>query len=117
MTYNSLLIMCTQFSKIVGEVSLLSGLSKPLLTQEECWEFFAENMAPFTSPSSAALMRSESIGGIMQAEQARGVIARFFASLATSLIHVETHKVGIIVLNKLMLRLRVTVRPCATKAL
>ena len=33
----------------------------------------------------------------MQAEQARGVIARFFTSLAMSLVHVETHKVGIVI--------------------
>ena len=31
----------------------------------------------------------------MQAEQARGVIAQFFTSLAMSLVRVETHKVGI----------------------
>ena len=89
--------MCTQFSKLAGEVLLPSGLSKPLLTREECWEFFAENMAPFTSPSSSALTRSDSNGGIMQAEQARGVIAQFFTSLAMSLVHVETHKVGIVI--------------------
>ena len=87
--------MCTQFSKMAGEVTLPSGLSKPLLTQEECWEFFAESMAPFTSTSSA-LMRSD--GGIMQAEQAKGVITRFFTSLAMSLSHVETHKVSIIIM-------------------
>ena len=87
--------LCTQFSNLAGDVLLPSGLSKPLLTQEECWEFFAENMAPFTSPSSSALTRSDSNGGIMQAEQARGVIAQFFNSLAMSLVHVETHKVGI----------------------
>ena len=61
--------MCTQFSKMAGEVTLSSGLSKPLLIREECWEFFfAENMAS----TPLALMRSD--GGIMQAEQAKGVI-------------------------------------------
>ena len=66
--------MCTLFSKMAGEVMLPSGLSKPLLIQEECWEFFAENMAPFTSSSSSALMKSYSNGSIMQAEQAKIVI-------------------------------------------
>ena len=67
--YNSWLLMCTVF-KIVGEVSLdPSGLPKLLLTQEECWEFFAENIAPSPSPSTLALMSSESIGGTMQVEE------------------------------------------------
>ena len=41
-----IMTLCTQFSKLAGDVLLPSGLSKLLLTQEECWEFFAENMAP-----------------------------------------------------------------------
>ena len=51
-------------------------------------------MAPFISPSSSALTKSDFNGGIMQAEQAKGVITRFFTALAMSLSHVETYKVG-----------------------
>ena len=50
-------------------------------------------MAPFTSPSSLALTRSDISGAIMQAEQAKGVITRFFAALATFLNNIETYKV------------------------
>ena len=70
-----------QFSKIAGEVTLSTGQTKPLISQEECWEFIADNMAPFTSSKSVPFNNASCSGGIMLEEQAKDVIASFFGSL------------------------------------
>ena len=85
----------TQFSKIAGEVTLPSGQTKPLMTHEECWEFFADNMAPFTSPQSVSLSSSCSSGTAMQEDQAKEVISSFFGALAICLGDADTYKVKI----------------------
>ena len=64
------------------------------MTQEECWEFFADSMAPFTSPQSVASANRFGCT-TMPEDQAKEVIATFFAALATCLSDVETYKVGI----------------------
>ena len=81
-----------QFSKIAGEVTLPSGQAKPLMIQE-CWEFFADNMAPFTSSQSLSLRSNCFSGAIMQEEQAKDVISSFFGALAICLSDAETSKV------------------------
>lgn len=65
---------------------------KPFITQEECWEFFADNMAPFTSSPSSAL-RNDFSGDAMQEEHAKEMITTFLAALVTSLQKVDTYKV------------------------
>ena len=72
---------------------LSSGQKKPLITQEECWEFFADNMAPFTSPSSTRSLRTDVLGVVMQEEQAKEILMTFLEALATSLTNVDTYKV------------------------
>ena len=49
------------------------------MTQEEYWEFFADNMAPITSPQSVSLSSS---GTAMQEDQAKEVVSSFFGALA-----------------------------------
>ena len=82
-----------QFSKIAGEITLTSGQTKSLMMQEECWEFFADNMAPFTSSQSLSLRSNCFSGAVMQEEQAKDVISSFFRALAICLNDAETSKV------------------------
>ena len=63
------------------------------MTQEECWEFFADNMAPFTSPQSVSLSSSCFSGTAMQEDQAKEVISSFFGALAICLGDADTYKV------------------------
>ena len=51
-------------------------------------------MAPFTSSKSLPFNNASCSGGVMLEEQAKDVIATFFASLAVYLSGVETHKVN-----------------------
>ena len=82
-----------QFSKIAGEVTLPSGQAKALMTQEECWEFFADNMAPFTSSQSLSLRSNPFSGAVMQEYEAKDVISSFLGALAICLSDAETSKV------------------------
>ena len=61
--------------------------------QEECWEFFVDSMAPFTSSQSLSLRSDCFSGATMQEEQAKDVISSFFGALATCLSDAETSKV------------------------
>ena len=64
------------------------------MTQEECWEFFADSMAPFTSSQSLSLRSTDCFSGAtMQEDQAKDIISTFFGALAICLSNVETFKV------------------------
>ena len=63
------------------------------MTQEECWEFFADNMAPFTSSQSLSLRSNSFSGAVMQEDEAKDVISSFLGALAICLSDAETSKV------------------------
>ena len=66
------------------------------MTQEECWEFFAENMAPFSSSQSVSVMSNCFGATVMHEQQAKDLLLRFFRALTICLNDVETYKVNIL---------------------
>ena len=64
--------MITEFSNII-----VSSDGR-LLTEEDCWEFLAENMAPFTSSSIGSNPR-EPRENLMQKENAEQLVEDFFS--------------------------------------
>ena len=74
-----------------GDVSS-GGSVRPFLTEDQCWEFFAENMAAFTSPTMASLPR-EPREDTLQIENAKVLIEDFLHLLGTVLQSVPTYQV------------------------
>ena len=72
-----------QFSKL-----LISENGLALLSEDECWEFFADNMAPFTSPHAASTLK-ESVENTLPVSDAKQVIDSFFHSLRLALQLIE----------------------------
>lgn len=86
-------ISYAQFSKVAVEGDVSSGESvRPFLTENECWEFFADNMAPFTSSAMASLPR-EPRKDTLQVENAKVLIEDFLHLLGTVLQSVPTYRV------------------------
>ena len=63
-----------------------------MLTEDECWEFFADNMAPFTSSTMAAHPR-EPREDTLQVEDAKELIDTFFHLLGEALKSIPTYRV------------------------
>lgn len=48
--YSKAITLATQFTPFLQFAALSKGL---LFSEEDCWDFFAENMAPFTSSKTS----------------------------------------------------------------
>lgn len=69
-----------------------SGEVIRLMSEEDCWEFFSENMAPFTSPRRADQSVSRSI---LVEEDCIDTLEKFFSTLSDVLEKLEKHEVKI----------------------
>lgn len=66
---------------------------QPLLAEDDCWEFFADSMAPFTSPSASAV--KEAVQNTLPVEDAKQLIDDFFRCLGAVLHCSPTYRVSI----------------------
>lgn len=87
-------ISSMQLSKIITTHGS-DGSIRPIFSEEECWDFFADNMASFTSPSMASTPR-EPKESALQDETVKVLVKEFFHSLGVTLQSVPTYRVCII---------------------
>ena len=83
-----------KFTKVAGVRYLLSGETQPLLTEEDCWSFFADNMAPFTS-SGASVVPSltDQAGSTSQDPNGTDLVQSFAEMLARAIQDLDTYQV------------------------
>lgn len=89
-----------QFSKLVTNVRCLpTGETQPLFTEEDCWSFFADNMAPFTaSGASVVPSLADQAGSTSQDPNGTDLVQSFVEMLARAIQDLDTYKV----LNKIL---------------
>ena len=72
-----------QLSKIITTHDSDGG-TRSIFSEDECWDFFADNMASFTSSSMASTPR-EPKENALQDETVKVLIKEFFHSLGVAL--------------------------------
>lgn len=73
---------------------LPSGESQPLFTEEDCWSFFADNMAPFTaSGASVVPSLADQAGSTSQDLNGTDLVQSFVEMLSRAIQDLDTYQV------------------------